>query len=298
VSLPEIEALHGGPPVTTGAGVGFRRAFARALRNPTTALGAGMILLLILAAIFGPLVAPYGAYHTDPNAVLLPPSRQHLFGTGSFGEDIFSRVLFGARFDLAIGFGTVLIGLVAGCAIGAVAGFWEGIVGEVLMRLMDLLLAFPQFILAMAISAALGGSLVNLIIAIALTNVPIYAHLMRVKILSLKDTQFAMAAVATGNPRVRVLYRHLLPNTWEPILVQATLQPGWAILSAAGLSFIGLGVHVPDPEWGVMVSMGSQYIITGQWWPSFFPGLLIVAAVMGFNLLGDGLEEALSPERH
>ena len=295
MAIPTVTPTPKSAPVTT---FWDGRLILRWLRhNPASAFGVAIIVLLIVLAAFAPLLTPYGPLQDNSGATLLPPSAQHLFGTGSFGEDIFSRVVYGARFDLAIGFGTVAIGLVLGCAIGAVAGYWEGWLGEVLMRAMDLLLAFPQFVLAMAVVAALGGSLLNVIIAIALTNIPIYANLMRVRILMLKGSQFAMAARSVGNPKLRVLTRHLLPNSWGPIFVQATLQPGWAILSAAGLSFIGLGIHVPEPEWGVMVAMGSDYIMAGQWWVSFFPGLFIVLAVMGFNLVGDGLEELLDPQR-
>jgi peptide/nickel transport system permease protein len=266
-------------------------------RNPVTALGMLVVLLLLLIAIFAPLIATHDPYATNPSISNLSPSREHFFGTGTFGEDIFSRVVYGARYDMTIAFGAVGIALIIGCFIGAVAGFWEGFLGEGLMRIVELLQAFPQFILAMAIAGALGPSFTNLIIAIAVTNIPIYAHLMRVRILSVKHSQYAMAAAASGNSRPRVLYRHLLPNSLAPIFVQSTLQPGWAILSAAGLSFIGLGVRMPAPEWGLMVATGSSRIVSGEWWISFFPGLFIVIAVMAFNLIGDGLQDLLDPQR-
>ena len=266
-------------------------------RNPVTTVGVAVVGLLVLLAIFAPMLAPYDPYDTDPRVALQGPSWSHPFGTGQFGEDVFSRVLYGARFDLSIAFGAVGIALVFGCVIGAVAGFWGGLFDDILMRIVELLQAFPQFVLAMAIAGALGPSFVNLIIAIAITNIPIYAHLMRVRILAIKGSQYAMAAAASGNPRPRILYRHLLPNSMAPIFVQSTLQPGWAILSAAGLSFIGLGIRLPAPEWGLMVANGSSRIISGQWWISFFPGLFIVVAVMAFNLIGDGLQDLLDPRR-
>ena len=166
------------------------------------------------------------------------------------------------------------------------------------MRVVELLQAFPAFILAMAIAGALGPSFRNLIIAIAFTNVPIYAHLMRVSVLSNKRSQYAMAAIASGNPHWRVLFRHLLPNSLGPIFIQSTLQPGYAILTAAGLSFIGLGVRLPEAEWGLMVATGSSRIISGEWWVSLFPGLFIIIAVMGFNLIGDGLQDIFDPHRN
>ena len=265
--------------------------------NPITAVGFGIVLGLVFVAVFASVLAPYGAYELNPAAVLEPPSSAHLFGTGNFGEDIFSRVLFGARYDLLIGFSAVAIGLTLGCSVGAAAGFIGGALDEVGMRLMDMLSAFPGFILALGIAAALGPSLRNLIIAIALVNVPIYARLMRQQFLVVGRTQYAMAARGVGANPLRILRWHLLPNTWEPIFVQSTLQFGYAILDAAGLSFIGLGVRLPAPEWGVMVSLGIDRIVSGEWWVSFFPGLAIAIAVMGFNLIGDGLRDLLDPKR-
>lgn len=266
-------------------------------RNPVTTVGVALVGLLVLIALFAPILAPYDPYDTDPRVALHGPSWSHPFGTGPFGEDIFSRVLYGARYDLSIAFGAVGIALILGCLIGAVAGFWGNLFDDILMRIVELLQAFPQFVLAMAIAGALGPSFLNLIIAIAITNIPIYAHLMRVRILATKGSQYAMAAASAGNPRPRILYRHLLPNSLAPIFVQSTLQPGWAILSAAGLSFIGLGIRLPAPEWGLMVATGSSRIISGQWWVSLFPGLFIVIAVMAFNLIGDGLQDLLDPQR-
>ena len=275
-------------------GVALRR-WSRA--NPVTAIGFAIILLLVGVALLAPVVAPYGAYELNPSDVLAPPSGSHFFGTGNFGEDIFSRVLYGARYDLLIGFGAVAIGLLLGCTIGATAGFVGGAFDEVAMRLMDMLSAFPGFILALGIAAALGPSLRNLIIAIALVNVPIYARLERAGFLVVGRSQYAMAARGVGAHPLRILRWHLLPNTWEPIFVQSTLQFGYAILDAAGLSFIGLGVRLPAPEWGVMVSLGIERIVSGEWWVSFFPGLAIAVAVMGFNLIGDGLRDLLDPRR-
>jgi peptide/nickel transport system permease protein len=268
-----------------------------ARRNPVTLLGFAGLIAIALIATFAPLIAPYSPYYTDAANSLQPPSRQHLFGTGIFGEDIFSRVLFGSRYDLGIALGAVGIGLTFGSAIGAIAGYIGGAVDEALMRFMDMIQAFPSFILALAVAGALGPSLPNLIAAIAVTNVPIYARLMRARLLSIRESQYALAAVGVGNPRRRVLYVHLLPNSFSPIFVQSTLQSGYAILDAAGLSFIGLGIRLPAQEWGVMISLGVTRIISGQWWPSFFPGLAIVITVMCFNLIGDSLQDLLDPQR-
>jgi peptide/nickel transport system permease protein len=281
------------PARAAQSGLGLRALARRMRSNPVTALGFAIMLALILVAIFAPLIAPYGPEELNPSNILAPPSRSHLFGTGEYGEDIFSRCLYGARWDLTIGFAAVAIGLALGCAIGAAAGFIGGAVDEVLMRVMDMLSAFPGFILALGIAGALGPSLQNLIIAIALVNVPIYARLMRGSLLVVKRSSYAMAAVGVGASPGRVLRWHLLPNTWAPIFVQATLQFGYAILDAAGLSFIGLGIHLPTPEWGVMVSLGIDRIATGEWWVSFFPGLMIAVAVLSFNLIGDGLRDLI-----
>jgi peptide/nickel transport system permease protein len=274
-----------------------RELWRNARRNPITLIGFALLLTLVLIAVFAPLLAPYSPDYTNANDALLPPTRLHLFGTGVFGEDIFSRVLFGTRYDLGIALGAVGIGFTFGCAIGAISGYVGGLIDELLMRFMDMMQAFPGFILAMAVAGALGPSLPNLIAAIAVTNVPIYARLMRVRLLSIRGSQYALAAVGVGNTRRRVLYAHLLPNSFTPIFVQSTLQSGYAILDAAGLSFIGLGIRLPTPEWGVMVSLGASRIISGQWWPSFFPGLAIVVTVMAFNLIGDSLQDLLDPQR-
>jgi peptide/nickel transport system permease protein len=275
----------------------LRELWTAARRNPITLLGFALLLMLVLIALFAPILAPYSAEYTDANNALQSPSAQHLFGTGIFGEDIFSRVIFGTRYDLGIALGAVGIGFIGGCAIGAIAGYLGGLTDEGLMRAMDMVEAFPSFILALAVAGALGPSLPNLIAAIAVTNVPIYARLMRSRLLTIRTSQYALAAVGVGNTRRRVLYAHLLPNSFTPIFVQSTLQSGYAILDAAGLSFIGLGIRLPAPEWGVMISLGVSRIISGQWWASFFPGLAIVITVMAFNLIGDSLQDLLDPQR-
>jgi peptide/nickel transport system permease protein len=266
-------------------------------QNPITLAGIALIALIALAGAAAPLIAPFSPLATDPAAAFQPPSARHLMGTDEFGEDVWSRVLWGARIDLAIAFGAVAIALVLGSALGAVAGFWGGWPDELAMRSMDVLQAFPSFILAMGIAAALGPSLRNLIISVALINIAVYARLMRARLLVVKHALFATAARGAGNPPWRVLTVHLVPNCLTPIFVQSSLQSGYAILTAAGLSFIGLGVRLPTPEWGVMVAMGVARITIGAWWVSLFPGMCIGLAVMGFNLIGDGLSDLLDPQR-
>lgn len=266
-------------------------------RNPITLLGLAIIGTMIVLAILAPVIAPYDPLATDPANTLMPPGRAHWMGTDEFGEDIWSRVIWGSRIDLSIAFGAVGIALVVGCTIGALAGFVGGWADELAMRAMDVLQAFPSFILAMGVAAALGPSLRNLIISVALINVAVYARLMRSRMLIVKSSLYASAAASSGNPRWRLLLVHLVPNCLSPIFVQSTLQAGWAILTAAGLSFIGLGVPVPEPEWGVMVAMGAPRITSGEWWVSFFPGLFIAITVMSANLVGDGLQDLLDPQR-
>ena len=265
--------------------------------HPVTAAGAVLIVLVAVAGLAAPVLAPYDPLRTDPGDTLRAPGGAHLMGTDDFGEDIWSRVLWGARIDLEIALVAVAVALALGCTLGALAGFSGGWVDEAVMRSMDVLQAFPSFILAMGIAAALGPSLRNLILSVALINVAVYARLMRARLLVVKQAMYAMAARGAGNPPWRLLLVHLIPNCLTPIFVQSSLQSGWAILTAAGLSFVGLGVRVPEPEWGVMVAMGVARITSGSWWVSFYPGLCIALVVMGFNLIGDGLQDLLDPQR-
>jgi peptide/nickel transport system permease protein len=273
--------------------VGWRRL----RRNRVTLAGFVMVAIVVICAVFAPLIAPYAPEQGNAAATLQAPSFSHVFGTDAIGFDIFSRTIYGARYDLVIAFGAVAIALLVGCAFGAIAGFFGRVVDEVVMRVMDMLSAFPSFILALGVVAAVGPSLPNLIFAIALVNVPVYARLLRARILTVREAQYVRAATALGLSRARVLFVHVLPNSLAPIFVQSTLQAGYAILEAAGLSFIGLGVRVPKPEWGVMINSGLQYIVSGQWWITFFPGIAIALTVMGFNLIGDGLQDVLDPRR-
>lgn len=265
--------------------------------NLTSMIGLALLAVIILAALLAPLIAPYDPYELDLARATLPPSTSHWFGTDQFGHDIFSRVLYGARLDLLIALASVAVSAIIGSVIGGVSGYVGRFVDEATMRLMDMLQAFPRFIFAMGIAFALGPGLLTVIVATAALNIPGYARLMRNLILSLKQTQYAMSAVAIGNSGPRVLFRHLFPNAFTPILVTSTLQSGWAILEAAGLSFIGLGVAVPTAEWGVMIAMGLQEFLQGHWWVYTFPGLAIGVTVLAFNLIGDGLQDLLDPRR-
>lgn len=263
-------------------------------RSPLTVAGLVLIILLALIAALAPVIAPADPLKQVLSTRLKPPSAAHWLGTDQLGRDVLSRMIYGARISLLIG--TVVVGLAAtiGTIVGLVAGYTGGWLDEGLMRLTDVFLAFPALILAMAISGALGPSLTNAMIAIAIVSWPVYARLVRAQVLSLREREYVEAARSLGASPGRIVWQHILPNTLAPLLVQASFDMGSAILSAAGLSFIGFGAQPPTAEWGVMISDGRNYIVT-QPWLSLFPGLAILLTVAAFNLIGDGLRDALDP---
>ncbi|GAB0117913.1 ABC transporter permease [Acidisoma sp. 7E03] len=265
--------------------------------NKLTLLAAVLFGMLIFCAIFGPLLAPYGPLVTSESARMQPPSWAHLFGTDSLGRDIFSRVLIATRLDLGMAISAVCLSFVIGTGLGAIAGYWGGWVDTIFGRVMDTIMAFPLFVLAMGIVAALGNNVTNIIIATAVINLPFYGRFARAEVNVRRDLAYVEAARMGGNGALRILWGHILRNILPTMLVQASLNMGWAILNAAGLSFIGLGVRPPTPEWGIMVSEGASYIISGEWWTFVFPGAALVIAVFCFNLLGDGLRDILDPRR-
>jgi peptide/nickel transport system permease protein len=262
--------------------------------NPVSLIGLVLAVGLFGIAVAAPAIAPYDPVSLAPKNRLLPPSSTNWFGTDDGGRDIFSRVVFGARYSLLAAAVVLSLAVTFGTAVGLIAGFAGGKIDEALMRLTDMFLAFPALVLAMGISAALGASLANSMIAIAVVWWPWYARLVRGQTLRLRHEQFVDAARASGASDAQMIVRHILPNCWTPIIVQVTLDVGYAILTTASLSFIGLGAQPPTPEWGAMVATGKDYILD-QWWMSTFPGLAFFLAVMAFNLVGDGLQEALSP---
>ena len=264
------------------------------LRSPLTVIGFAIILIFVLSAVFAPLLAPMDPAQQILSQRLKPPSAGHWLGMDQLGRDVLSRLLFGAPISLTIGLVVVGSAGTLGTLVGLIAGYARGMVDELLMRLTDVFFAFPPLILAMAIAGALGPSLNNAMIAIAAVTWPVYARLVRGQVLSLREREFIEAAFSIGASTPRILFRHLLPNALAPILVQASFDMGGAILSAAGLSFIGFGARPPTPEWGVMISEGSKFFST-QPWLSFFPGLAILLTVAAFNLIGDGLRDAFDP---
>jgi peptide/nickel transport system permease protein len=273
---------------------GTTTVLSRLIQNPSAAAGLVMLLLLVLSAIFAPLIAPYNPDGFNAADKFLAPSAHHLFGTDDVGRDIFSRVLYGARYSLTAGLVILALAASTGTVIGLVAGYVGGLLDEVLMRVTDMFLAFPALILAMCVAAALGPSLFNATVATAIVWWPWYARLVRGQVLQLRNETFVSVAKLSGASRTRILFSHILPNCTTPIIVQMSLDLGYAILTLAALSFIGLGAQPPTPEWGSMIAVGRDFYLT-QWWYVTFPGLAIFIAVLAANLVGDGLQEVLSP---
>ncbi len=265
--------------------------------NPVTLVAAVLVLALLLVAAFGPVLAPYDPLRTDVLHRLRPPSAAHWFGTDHLGRDIFSRVLVATRLDLVIALSAVLLSFAAGCAVGAVVGYSGGLPDRLVGRLVDVLMAFPLFVLAMALVAALGNEVRNIVYATAIINLPFYIRLARAEINRRRSAGYVQSARLAGAGHAAILVRVLLPNIMPVMVVQMSLNMGWAILNAAGLSFIGLGVRPPTAEWGIMVAQGAPYAATGQWWVALFPGLALVVTAFTFNLLGDGLRDAIDPRR-
>ena len=265
--------------------------------NRLTLAAVLILALLLLCAIFGHAFAPYDPLATDASAKLVAPCLAHLFGTDALGRDILSRVMAAARLDLGMAISAGALSFSAGLALGAIAGYFGSWPDRIIGRAMDTIMAFPLFVLAMGIVAALGNSVLNIIIATMIINLPFYCRFARAEVNVRRDVGYVEAARMGGNRPLSVLIKHIVPNILPPMMVQASLNMGWAILNAAGLSFIGLGVQQPTPEWGIMVSEGAALIISGEWWTWLFPGAALVLAVFCFNLLGDGLRDLLDPRR-
>ena len=265
--------------------------------NPVTLIAFGMFALIVLSAISGPALVPYDPLETNASNALQAPSWDHWFGTDNVGRDVFSRVIVATRLDLSMSLAAVALSFVVGSVLGSIAGYWGGWLDIVLNRILDTIMAFPLFVLAMGIVAALGNTIENIIYATAVINVPFYARLVRAEVNIRREAGFAQAAKLSGNSDIRVLAMHIFPNALPPMMVQVSLNLGWAILNAAGLSFIGLGVRPPTAEWGIMVAEGANFIVSGEWWMAVFPGLWLMIAVFTFNLLGDGLRDIVDPRK-
>ena len=274
----------------------LRLTLIRLRRNKLAMVGLAVLLVLIFVAVFADYVAPYRYSRQNLRATLQPPNAKYLLGTDEFGRDVLSRLIYGARVSLQVGLVAVSIALVVGGTLGAVAGYYGGKIDNFLMRLMDIQLAIPSTLLAIAIAAALGPGLFNLMVAVGISSVPRFARLLRASVLSVKEMEFIEAARAMGASDFRIILLHILPNCCAPLIVQATLSVAGAILSSASLSFIGLGIQPPYPEWGGMLSSARGYL-RGSAYLSMFPGLAIVITIIALNFLGDGLRDALDPKQ-
>ncbi|MBL0092399.1 MAG: ABC transporter permease [Piscinibacter sp.] len=265
--------------------------------NPVTMAAAALFALFILLALIGPAIVPHDPLASNATAALQPPSGTHWFGTDALGRDIFSRTLVATRLDLGIAISAVALSFALGIALGLAAGFFGGWWDTAITRVSDTIMAFPLFVLAMGIVAAMGNTVGNIVLATAIINLPFYIRVARAEANVRRGAGFIEAARLSGNGDVRILAVHLFPNILPPAMVQVSLNMGWAILNAAGLSFIGLGVRPPTPEWGILVAEGAQFIVSGEWWVSFFPGAVLMLAVFTFNLLGDALRDIFDPRR-
>jgi peptide/nickel transport system permease protein len=265
--------------------------------NPVTGLSFGLFVVIVLCAIFGPLFTPYDPLASDTVAALKPPSWAHWFGTDQLGRDILSRVIAATRLDLAIAVFSVALVFLLGGLSGVAAGFFGGWTDRIVGRIADTIMAFPLFVLAMGIVAALGNTVTNIIIATAIINYPLYVRVARSEANVRRDAGFVQAARLCGNSEMRIVLTQVLPNVMPIMVVQMSLTMGYAILNAAGLSFIGLGVRPPMAEWGIMVAEGAAFMVSGEWWIAFFPGAALMVAVFCFNLLGDGMRDIVDPQR-
>jgi peptide/nickel transport system permease protein len=265
--------------------------------NPVTGIAALGAVLLIAVAMLAPWIVPYDPIASDVAHALLPPSAAHWAGTDQLGRDVFSRIVVAAQLDLSIAVSAVGISFALGAVIGALCGYAGGRLDRAVGRFVDVLMAFPLFVLAMAMVAALGNRVENIVVATAIINLPFYIRFARAEVNVRRNLGWVEAARASGESHVSVVLRFLLPNVLPAMVVQMSLNLGWAIINAAGLSFIGLGVKAPTPEWGIMVAEGARFISAGKWWLVAFPGLALMLAVLCFNLLGDGLRDILDPRQ-
>jgi peptide/nickel transport system permease protein len=275
---------------------------ARRVRNlvrisPTGAAGFVIVAFFALMALLAPLLSPFDPIRTFPEDVLAEPGVRFLLGTDGNGMDVLSRTLYGAQYAFGIAVPVLLLGMVFGVPLGLYAGFRGGWFDDVTLRIMDALRVFPSIVLALAIVSTTGQSLVNVVLVIGLLDIPLFARLVRSEVLALRAGGYVEAAVNAGNPTWRILLIHLLPNCMRGAMAQVPIRMSWAVRASATLAFIGIGVQVPAPEWGAMIRQGSEYIISGEWWVAIFPGAALVVLIIGFSMLGDGLEELLDPRK-
>ena len=272
----------------------WKEAWTRLKRDKKAMFGLAIICILLICALIPDALAPYGLDEQRPAEALQWPNAQHIMGTDNFGRDIFSRIIYGARTSIQVGFIAVAFSCITGCLLGAIAGFYGGWVDNVIMRLMDILMAVPSTLLAISIAAALGSGLFNLMLAAGIGTIPSYAKTVRASVLTIKDQEYIEAARIGGAGDLRIIIRHILPNCLAPIIVRSTLGVASAILTCASLSYIGLGIQPPTPEWGNMLNTGKAYLLN-EWYMALFPGLAIMIVILALNLLGDGLRDGFNP---
>jgi peptide/nickel transport system permease protein len=292
-----MKPMENAPAQTSGLKAVLRQTKYVISENPITGFAFALFLLFMIAAIFGPWIVPYDPLASNTAQALKAPSWQFWFGTDQLGRDIFSRVVVATRLDMTIAVTSVALVFALGGISGIAAGYFGGWIDIIVSRLADMIMAFPLFVLAMGIVAALGNTVTNIVIATAIINYPLYARIARAEANVRREAGFVMAARLSGNSEWRILFTQILPNVMPIMVVQMSLTMGYAVLNAAGLSFIGLGVRPPTPEWGIMVADGAGYIVSGEWWIALFPGLALMLAVFCFNLLGDGLRDIVDPQR-
>lgn len=271
--------------------------FRFTLRNPAALIGLVLFVLQLLAIVFAPWLATHSPTTADPIASLQPPSVEHWLGTDVSGMDIYSRIIFATRINLLISVTAVAVAFIIGVPIGLLVGYYRNWLSSLTMRVFDFIQSFPVFVLGMALVSVMGQEIWNVAIVLAVLFIPVFARLIRAEVLSLRERPFIAAARCSGATDATIMFRHILPNALTPSIVQVSISIGMAILLTAGLSFIGAGVRMPVPEWGLMVSVGSQQMILGIWWVSLFPGLAIVFSVLSFALLGDAIREYFDPRR-
>ncbi|RPJ35668.1 MAG: ABC transporter permease [Deltaproteobacteria bacterium] len=268
--------------------------FKRLIRNKLAVLGALLLLFLITVALLAPWVATHNPLKMNIKERLQPPSQTHFFGTDGYGRDLFSRVVYGAAIALKVGFLSIAVAMSAGIILGLISGYYRGWIDAIIMRIMDAILSFPIILLAIGIMAVLGAGFANLMIALGLVYTPRFARLVRSSVLSIREKEYIEAARVTGCSDFTILFVHILPNCWAPVIIQATISFGYAILWEAALSFLGLGAPPPSPSWGSLLADGKE-VLTRAPWMTYFPGLAIAMAVLALNLFGDGLRDVLDP---
>lgn len=289
--------MQRGPAPRSGLAKAWGKAVGISRRSPTSIIGLVIILFFGLMALFAPLLMPYDPVAANSDAILHGPSALHWFGTDGNGMDVFSRVIYGSRFAFGIAIPVVIVALSLGIPIGLYSGYKGGNIDEAIMRVVDAFRVFPSIILALAVVAAAGPSLLNVVLVIGILDAPIFVRVVRAEVLALRSSSFVESGVIVGNPTWRILFVHLLPNAIQGAMAQTAVRAAWAVRISATLAFLGIGIQPPTPEWGAMIRQGAEFMVNGQWWVGIFPGVALIIMVLGLNMLGDGLQDLLDPKR-